>query len=187
MLAQRLSIREMRVVVAGAATAFGALVLAYGVVPYYRNWNAREAQISASAAQVARLQSLIKRRDALQQRVNTLERSSQLTGKVVSGRTAALAASELQRILRLYAERSKVSIDRLEFAAVPDVAESQTTTIPLSIAAVGDIYGITDFLGALRSGSPVVEITELSLVSNTALKDGLIQFSANIRAPVVIE
>lgn len=172
---------------AGAAAGVVALVFAYGIVPYYRNWSAREAQISASAVQVARLSGLIGRRETLSQRVNTLERSSQLAGRVVSGRTAALAASELQRIMRLYAERSRVSIDRLEFAPAPDVAELQTTVIPMSIAAVGDIYGITDFLSTLRGGSPVVEITELSLVSNTALRDGLIQFSANIRAPVVIE
>ncbi len=55
--------------------------------------------------------------------------------------------------------------------------------LPASITAVGDIYGISQFLSLLQRGSPVMEIRDLTLVSNSALREGLLQLSLTLRAP----
>lgn len=182
----RLSRRERQVVAASAAVAIVALVFAYALVPFYRNWTDREAQVSASAGQLTRLASLIARQDTLSQTVSALQQRSGRNRQLLAARSSSLASSELQRVMRMFAERSWISIDRMEFSSVDESAVG-TTMIPFTISAVGDIYGITDFLAILRSESPVVEVTEMNLVANTALKAGLIQFSATLRAPVVIQ
>lgn len=179
--------RERKVIVGGITVAATVIVVAYGGIPYYRAWSNREAEISAAQSELSRVRALIAEREKLSQHVVSLDRTSHLSGKLVSARTAALAASEVQRVIRAYADRTKVTVDRLEFGASPDLSATGGTTISLSISAVGDIYGITDFLAAVRSGPPVLELSEMTLVANSALRDGLMQFSGTIRAPVVIE
>ncbi|MBA3466677.1 MAG: hypothetical protein H0T21_04655 [Gemmatimonadaceae bacterium] len=187
MPARRLNTREKRVILVASAIAALALSVAFVLSPFYRKWNLQEAQINASSDRLFRLRRLIEDQDALYRTLSGMERSSGVNGRLVSARTVSLASSELQRVMQMYAEQSKVSIDRLEFSAAADSAGDASSGIPLTISAVGDIYGITGFLSALRSGTPVVEVRELTLVSNSALRDGLIQFSASLLAPVVIE
>lgn len=179
--------RERLVVVAGVTIALIAIAATLFVVPFYRTWSDREAQISASQERLARIRGLIRQQNALSRTAGGMESSSTLSGRLISARTLPLAASDLQRVMRMYAERSRISIDRLEFFQSEDSSALSGSEIPLTISAVGDIYGISDFLNALRSGSPVVEIREMNLISNSALKDGLIQFSATLRAPVVLQ
>lgn len=187
MSGRRISNRERRVAFGAAAVALVAVVIGYVGVPFYRSWNDREERIVVASEQLARVASLIARQDILSKTVSDLERSSGSQRRVLTARTAALAASELQRIMRLHAERSRMSIDRLEFSSSDEAGDGGTAVIPFTVSAVGDIYGVTDFLAILRSESPVVEVAEVSLISNSALKAGLIQFSATVRAPVVIQ
>ncbi len=182
-----LSNRERRVIVIAGAIAALALIVAYGLAPFYRRWSGQEAQITTSSDRLSRLRKLIGDQDTLSRTLSSLERTSGVNGRLVSARTVSLASSELQRVMQMYAEQSKVSIDRLEFSPAADSTFDLSSGIPLTISAVGDIYGITSFLSALRTGTPVVEVREVSLVSNSALRDGLIQFSASLLAPVVIE
>ena len=183
---QRLNTRERRVIAAGSGIAVITVLFVYALTPFYRSWNDREAQIAVSEEQLSRLTSLIARRDTLANTVRSLQQTSGSMRQLLSARSPSLASSELQRIARMFAERSRISIDRLEFSP-PEESATGTTRIPFTMSAVGDIYGITDFLAILRSESPVIEVTEMSLVSNSALKAGLIQFSATLRAPVTVQ
>ncbi len=182
-----LSARERRVILVAGAIAALALIVAYGLAPFYGRWSGQEAQIIASSDRLSRLRKLIGDQDTLSRTLSSLERTSGASGRLISARTVSLASSELQRVMQMYAEQSKVSIDRLEFSPGADSTGDSSSGIPLTISAVGDIYGITSFLSVLRTGTPVVEVREVSLVSNSALRDGLIQFSASLLAPVVIE
>lgn len=185
--ARPLNTREKRVILVAGVIAALALLVAFGLTPFYRSWIRQEAQIDASSERLFRLRKLIGEQDTLARTLSAMEQTSGENGRLVSARTVSLASSELQRVMQMYAEQSKVSIDRLEFAAPGDSSGDTSTGIPLTISAVGDIYGITSFLAALRTGTPVVEVREVTLVSNSALRDGLIQFSASLLAPVVIE
>lgn len=172
---------------AGAIVAMAFSLIAYAGAPLFRNWTEREARISASADQLVTVATLIASQDTLFKTVSALERTSGTQRQLLTARTPSLAASELQRVMRMYAERSRISIDRLEFSSPDESSTAGAAVIRFTMSAVGDIYGITDFLAMLRSESPVVEVSEMSLISNSALKAGLIQFSATVRAPVVIQ
>lgn len=187
MSAHRLSNRDRKILGVAVAAAVAAALFGYVGAPFYRSWKDREERIGAASGQLARVASLIARQDTLSKTVSDLEGSSGGQRKLLTARTSALAASELQRVMRVHAERSRMSIDRLEFSSSDESSGGRTAVIPFTVSGVGDIYGITDFLALLRNESPVVEVTEVDLISNSALKAGLIQFSASVRAPVVIQ
>ncbi len=174
-------------ILAAAAVALMAALIGFAGAPFYRSWQEREALISTSSERLTRVASLIARQDVLSRTVSALERTNGTQRQLLVARTPSLAASELQRVMRSYAERSKMSIDRLEFSSSDAPTGGGTTFIPFTVSAVGDIYGVTDFLAMMRTESPVIEVSEIGLVSNSALKAGLIQFSATVRAPVVIQ
>jgi hypothetical protein len=52
---------------------------------------------------------------------------------------------------------------------------------------VGDVYGLSEFLSQLQYGSPVVQVRQLTIVSNSSLRGGLLQISLQLSAPAVIQ
>jgi len=182
-----LSARERRTVVTGIAVSVFALMVAFVALPLERRWSQREALIASSAERVSRLRSLVASESALRSTLATRERGTAGARVVVTGRTPALAAAELQSAVQGYALRSRVAVTRLDVAGAPDTAGTILPMIPASLQAVGDIYGISEFLSFLEEGTPVVEIRELTIVSNSSLRGGLLQLSLALRAPSVIE
>ena len=51
----------------------------------------------------------------------------------------------------------------------------------ITVAAVGDIYGITDLLSRIQNGPLLLEITELVVRPNPALKGDLLQVTVTLR------
>ena len=111
---KRLDRRERIVVAAGAVISVVALSVAYLLLPFARNWTEREEAIEAKMEQVARLQALLENREALQEAVDGLEQSrDRRARRLLTGSTAALAASSVQSLMRSYAERSRVRLERV--------------------------------------------------------------------------
>jgi hypothetical protein len=187
MPAGRLTRRERRVIEIGAAIAIAAIVFRFGVVPFSERWSARDQRITSGAETLARMRGLVaedaKLRSALASRENAGD-----SRRLVSGRTAALAGSALQTALQGYADRSRITINRLDVAGSPDSAgASALPSIPVTISAVGDVYGLSEFLSLLQYGTPVVQVKQLTVVSNSSLRGGLLQMSFQLVAPAVIE
>lgn len=170
----------------GTAIVVVALLTRFALIPFVGRWNAREEAIASTADRIERLRALIND-DA---RLRSMLRSSESTNgtrRLVSGRTTALAGSALQAAIQSAADRSRVAVNRLDLAGPPDSAASALPSIPVTISAVGDIYGLSDFLTVLRNGTPVVQVRQLTVVSNSSLRGGLLQMSLQLRAPAVIE
>jgi len=187
MSALRLSRRERRTVAIGAVISVAALILTYGVIPLAQRWSLREERIDAAADRVARLRYLIGHEDDLRKEVSTHDGAASGGGRILTGRTTALAASALQSAIRNYASQSGMTINRLDAAGEPDTTSSVLPMIPASLSAVGDIYGLSDFLSLMQHGSPVIEIRDLTIVSSSALREGLLQVSLSLRAPATRE
>lgn len=178
--------RERRVVAIGSAIVVVALLARFAVIPFASRWNEREATIASTADRIERLRALINDEGRLR---SVLRSSENANGprRLVSGRTAALAGSALQAAIQSAADRSRVSVNRLDLAGTPDSAASALPSIPVTISAVGDVYGLSEFLSQLESGTPVVQLRQLTVVSNSSLRGGLLQMSLQLSAPAVIE
>jgi hypothetical protein len=182
--AQRLSASERRTVAIGATVSAVALGLAFGIVPFARRWSAREDAIAAAREQVGRLEFVAAHEADVREAVGEGERRLATGARLLTGRTPALAASALQTLIQGYADQSNVTVTRLDVAGAPaDSIAGSLPAIPATLSAIGDIYGVTELLSAIERGARLVEITELTVVSNSALKGGLLQISLALRAP----
>ncbi len=178
--------RERRFVLVGGIISGLALILVFFILPFSRRWNEREDLIALGADRVAKLHALINNEARLRSEVELRETAGG-RGQLVSGRTPALAASALQTTIQGYAAQSRITVSRLDLAGEPDSSAAPLASIPASVLAVGDIYGISEFLTLIQRGTPVIEVKELTMVSSSALRGGLIQLSLGLRAPTVIQ
>ena len=183
----KLTRRERRSVAAGLVIATVALLARFAIMPFAARWNAREDMIASSADRIERMRSLIADDARLRLALSASENGG-ISQRLVSGRTTSLAGSALQAVIQSDADRSRVTINRLDLAGTPDsIAGSALPSIPVTISAVGDVYGLSEFLSALQYGSPVVRVKQLTVVSNSSLRGGLLQMSLQLSAPAVIE
>lgn len=177
--------RERRTVVIGATVAAVALFLAFAVVPTVRRWSDREAAIGAARDRVARLAGLARDQDKLV--AASLVPAAGDRHRGLRGRTAALAASELQALLQELARVSRVSVERLEVSDVPDTPATSGPRVSASLAATTDIYGVADLLARLQSSPVLLAVEELQVSANPVLRGNLLQVAVTVRAPLIVE
>lgn len=180
--------RERRTITIAFWVSIVALALAYVVVPFAQRVWARQAEIALRRAQVGRLTAYVTRHaeieTALTSRSSTLEAYGT---RVLRGRSPSLVGAELQRMLQDYARTSRVSVSRLDVAGVADSTGGETLSMPATLSAVGDVYGLAQLLTHLQRGPFVIEVRDLSIASTSALRGDLLQLSLTARAPFVVE
>ena len=182
--------RERRVVAAGAAIALLSLLTVFGVLPYMRRWSEREAAVAAARDQRDRLRALVASESAIRH-ARDLGHESRGSWRrhLVSGSTPALAASELQALIRRYAEQSQLQVDRINVLGDPAPIDSALTAIPLQIAGEGDIRGLVDLLALLQHGERLLVVDGLTVTANPPRPDGTqpLGWSIRLRAPYLAE
>ena len=178
--------RERRTIaIAGAVLGF-ALLFAYGILPYARRWSAREDLIATRAEQVARLEWLAAHEPEL--RRAAAERIARAGNgdhpRLLTARSPALAASSLQTLVQGYADESGVTVRELNVAGAPDSASvAGAETIPATVSAIGDIWGVSSFVSRLQHGTTLIDVREIGVSPNPALRGELLQLSLVLRAP----
>ena len=162
------------------------MTLGYVVVPFADRWRAREEVIVSERERLARLRGLTASEARL--RAAVLEREAGLeTGRrrLLSARTPGLAASALQSRLQDFADMSQVTVSGLDVTGTPDTIAGPLPMIPATVSAIGDIYGITDLLYLIEHGPLQLEIVELNVAPNPALRGNLLQMTATLRGAYV--
>ncbi|NIN49934.1 MAG: hypothetical protein GTN62_07445 [Gemmatimonadales bacterium] len=148
----------------GALVSAVALVTVYAVVPYAQRWMDREAEIAAKAEQRARLETLIERQEAMRETVAGLRRErGQTSGLLLAGNTPAVAASDLQLLIKRYADESRVLLERVDVAGEVDVSGDSLVPIPARLTARGDIFGLVDLLFYLQNGEKLLVIDDFRI------------------------
>lgn len=157
----RLSKRERLTVAGGGTVSIVAVLAVFVVLPGARQWLDREAEIELRAEQVARLQALIDREEAIRRRVGSLEEARATAGRrLLEGETAAVAASNLQVLLNRYASESRLVLDRVD-AVTRRQGGDGIVEIPARIAVRGDVFGLVDLLFYLQHGEKLLVIDDL--------------------------
>ncbi|HUQ83228.1 MAG TPA: hypothetical protein VM076_18895 [Gemmatimonadaceae bacterium] len=177
--------RERRTIAIAGTVLAVAVLFAYGILPFARRWSAREDLIAMRASQVARLRWLTEHEAPLRQAA--AERLTRAIGigrpRLLAGRSSALAASALQTLVQGYADEAGITVRELNVAGAPDSTSSGTESIPATVSAIGDIWSVSDFVSRLQHGTTLVEIREIGVSPNSALRGELLQLSLVLRAP----
>lgn len=176
-----LSARERWLVRGGALVAGALLLVAFVIAPFARRWSEREAELDAKAEQLVRLEDLLGRQGEYRRAVSTLRgQRAEGSTRLLEGETQALAASQLQAILRSYASESRIVLGRIDLAANPGLTaptaagepEEGLAPVPVRLSAVGDVYGLVDFLTYLERAEKLIVIDELTINSNPQRQSG---------------
>jgi hypothetical protein len=188
---QTLGAREQRVVIGGACVALALLLGKALVLPYARAWNEREALIDQRRRQVASLEALV--RDGPTLRAAAMDAERALAGapqRVLTAPTTALAATGAQSLLQEYADRSRVTVTRLDVAAGMDssAADGTVRRLPITMIGTTDIYGVAELLGQLARGPRAVSVEQLTVQANPALRGApdVLQVTLALSAPWVV-
>ncbi len=176
-----LSARERWLVRGGTLLAGVMLLGAFVIAPFVRRWAEREAELDAKAEQLVRLEELLARQGEYRGAVSALRgQRAEGSTRLLEGETQALAASQLQALLRSYAAESRIVLGRVDLAANPGLAaaagaqepEAGLAPVPVRLAAVGDVYGLVDFLTYLERAEKLIVIDELTVNSNPERRSG---------------
>jgi hypothetical protein len=178
----QLSARERRTVTIGLAIVVIGLAVAYGLLPFVQQWREREAAIATQTQQLARLRGLIASEPQLRAMAEQQQQSSVVEQQLLSGRTPALAAATLQSVLQEFANQSRLTVSRLDVAGAPETTGSSLPMIPATVSAIGDIHGVVDMLTLIQQGPHLLEIAELNVRPNSALRGELLQLTITLRA-----
>lgn len=183
-----LDARDRRAIATGATLVALVAVVVLGVLPFMRRWTEREAVIGATRERLARLTAIAGHEADLAAHTQSLDERLEAAGvRLVRARTPALASSVLQSLIQQFARDSRVSVTRLDVAGAPGTAAAAALTVPATISALGDIYGITEFLRRLQHGPKLLEITDVGIAPNPTLRGNLLQLSVTLRAPIASE
>ena len=178
--------RELRTIRLGLAVSVLSLIVAFAVVPFVARWRAREDLITARRDEIARLRDVIRRapelRGALASATALASRSPR---RVLTARSAALAASELQATLQRLAAAAPLSVSALDVTGEPD--STSAGALPASLSAVGDVRAVSAFLAAVQRGPYVMEVSDMRLRPNPSLYGQPLQLSLSLRAPWIQE
>jgi len=178
--------RERRTIAISATVLGIAVLFAYGILPFARRWSAREDLIATRAEQVARLRWLATHEAALRRvAAERIARSGSVERpRLLAGRSPALAAASLQTLVQGYADEAGVTVRELNVAGSPDsVATGTAAAIPATVSAIGDIWGVSSFLSRIQYGTTLIDIREIGVAPNPALRGELLQLSLVLRAP----
>jgi hypothetical protein len=186
-----LGAREQRVVAGGAAIAATALLIVYAVLPFTRSWRAREAAIVATQQQVASLEGLL--RDAPKWRAAGTVAETALAAapqRLLVAGTSALAAAGVQSLVQEYADRSRVTVTRLDVASGVDSlsADGALHRLPVTLTGTTDIFGVAELLGQLTQGPRRLLVDQITVQNNPALRGApdVLQLTLTLTAPWMV-
>lgn len=210
--------RQRRTVMLGTWVVAAAVMLTYVIVPFVREWRVRESRIATMRAKVERLTQVVGTEGAVDSLVRAREAALALEPtRVQRARSRALAASALQSLVQELADASNVSVTRLDVAAFDagmaggasanampramlsprtardtgDARDAQHAidSLPMTLSANGDIYGLTALLEQLRRARQALVVDKLSVQVNSALRGApdVLQMTVTLHAPVIVE
>ncbi len=170
-----------------------ALATMFVVLPFARRWSEREAAIEATRDRLARTQALVAGEPSMRRALESRQRAAAGRGaRLVTGATPALAASALQTMIGQYADRSGVTLDRVD--VVGDAAADSTAgatsaiaSIPIQLTVHGDIHGVVDLLYELQHGETLLVTDEITVTAGSTQPNGLqlLMLTLRLRAPYV--
>jgi type II secretory pathway component PulM len=161
---QRLKPRERRVVVAGTVVSAALLATVWLVLPFAQQWSSRATRLTAAREHWARLATLVANTSRLRETVESARQASASDAdRLVTGATAALAASALQALVQRDAGQSAVQLERVDAAGEPHADRPGLLAIPVELQARGDLYGFVAFLSRLEQGDPLLVVDEMTV------------------------
>jgi Tfp pilus assembly protein PilO len=155
-----LSRRERALIGGGIVVAVLVLGWAGVVQPIRDRHRLAEETMPVREQLLARRQALVARKAAIAQELEaTNARLSEVSARFLTASTAAVAASELQNLVKETATQVKTEI-RSE-RILPTIERGELTEVPIEIAVSGEIRDLVELLSRLEKSPKLLAVQEL--------------------------
>lgn len=173
-----LSRREQVVIGLGAIALVLVLGWVYVVQPIRDNHRVAAELVPAREEMFARRQQLVARKAAIAAELQaTNARIQEISVRFLPAGTAAVAASELQKLVKEMASQAATEV-RSE-RILPTVERGEITEIPIEIAVSGEVRQLVDLLSLFERAPKLLAVQDLKIrvVNVTQPKDLLVTFT----------
>ena len=166
------------------------LLIAGGV---YRMWPQIEDIFSVDDTIALKKERLVKYQKTLHSASN-LEKELSLLGAalkkgeegLLTGKTPALAAADIQKVVHEIAKISQVEIQSVRVLKPKDVVGSHYLSIPVQVVIKGDMRQLTKFLYQIIQSSKYLTVQEVRINVNRSRIRGKATVSKEIKADITI-
>lgn len=157
-----LSRRERALIAVGAVGAVIVLAWIFVFQPIADRYRAAAELVPVRQQILARRQELVARRASITAELEaTNQRIEQLSGRFLPGATPAVAASELQKLVKEVAAAATTEI-RSE-RIMPPVERGELLEVPIEIAVSGEIRQLVDLLSRLERVPKLLTVQDLKV------------------------
>lgn len=143
----------------------GALLLyTYAISPLLSGEGGGASELEAERVLLAKYKKSIAMEEVYRKALDEKKKMGiDLTGRLLSGSTTALAAAELSNLIRSYAEQSSVYINRENVNPAKEAGGHQEVSLQLTITC--DVIGLRDFLALISSSEKLLDVETLQVTS----------------------
>jgi hypothetical protein len=148
-----------------------AFLLIAGVV--YRIWpqiqvlQGTDGEIEVRKKQLVKYQRMFEGGDDLEKKVAALKKTlKQGEAGLLTGKTPALAAADIQKVIHEMAEKSQVEIKRVRVLKPEDVGGKQYLSIPVQLTLSCSTRQLKNFLYQIRASSKYLTVQKVLITVN---------------------
>jgi len=161
-VARKISQREKRFLLLGAATVVLFLAGKWFVLPFFRYAMGASEVIDGKISIVTAYQSIVAREDVLREENRGLEKALEgYRPSLLSSATPPLAAADLEASIKDLAGRAGLAIQSKKI--LKHIARESFIEIPVQVVATGNVENVRDFVVLLESSEVFIAIRELHL------------------------
>jgi len=163
----------------------GLVVLLIGAV--YRIWPQMQDifgagnSIALKERQIVKYQATVKASENLEKDVESLKKALEKGEKgLLTGKTAALAAADIQKVLQEMAEKSQVEIKTVRVLKADSAKGGLYLSVPVQLSIFSTIGQLKEFFYKIMVSAKYLTVEKVAITVRRARKGELKRVSANI-------
>ena len=171
--------------------AMGFLLIAgvtYRIWPQIQDIRGRNGEIELKKKQLVKYQRMFQTGGDLEKEVAALKATlKQGESGLLTGKTPALAAADIQKVVREMAEKSQVEIKRVRVLKPEDVGGSHYLSIPVQLTINGTVRHLKEFLYQIMTSSKYLTVQKVGItVNRRRLRRGATKQAESINANITV-
>ena len=160
----------------------------YRIWPIIQGMGGAEDEIAIKKKQLVKYQRMVQSAHNLESETELLRQTlKQGESGLLTGKTSALAAADIQKIVHGMAKKSQVEIKRVRVLKPVDVGESHYFSIPVQLSISGSIRQLKEFLYQIMGSSKYLTVEKVGItVHRRRLRRGSNKHMESIKADITV-
>ena len=162
---------------------------AYRIWPQIQDIQGAAGNIALKKKQLVKYQRIFQASGDLEKEVALFKATlKQGESGLLTGKTPALAAADIQKIVREMAKKSQVEIKRVRVLKPEDVGGSYYLSIPVQLSITGAVRQLKEFLYQIMTSSKHLTVQKVGItVSRRRLRRGAAKPAESVNADITVK